>query len=99
MATFIIQGKVYNTDKMTFIAYVKKWYKFTGWFLEQMYGKDMGLEHTCSLYRSDKGNWLLTHEYSGKIIGEAITEKEAKELLMRYDYEAYAKEYGELEEA
>lgn len=30
MARFIIQNKVYDTDKMERIAQVSKWYKFQG---------------------------------------------------------------------
>lgn len=47
-----------------------------------------------------KGNWLLTHEMDySKSMGEAITEEEAKELLMRYAMPIYEKMFGELPEA
>ena len=82
---FIIENKLYDTEKMKLVGRVKKWYEYEGY---------------CDLYRSQKGNWLLVHiGEQGDYDGEAISEKEAKSLLMRYDYDAYAKEYGELEEA
>ena len=40
-----------------------------------------------------------THEGDTGSIGEAIKEKEAKDLLMHCDYEAYTKYFGTLEEA
>lgn len=45
-------------------------------------------------------NWLLTHEMDySKSMGEAITEEEAKELLMRYATPIYEEMFGELPEA
>lgn len=99
MARYIIQNKVYDTEKMTLVGTVRKWYKFQSWFSRQVFGEDMGRVYDCNLYRSEKGNWLLTHEGDTGNIGEAIKEKEAKDLLMHCDYEAYAKYFGTLEEA
>lgn len=99
MARFIIKNKVYDTSKMTLIGHVKKWYEFRGLFLRSLYGKGRGMEYDCDLYRSEKGNWLLVHDAEGDCIGEAVSETEAKSLLLHCDYNAYAKEYGELEEA
>ena len=49
---------------------------------------------------SKKGNWLLTHteDYATKV-GEAITEEEAKSLLMRYAPDDYEKRFEEIPEA
>lgn len=99
MATFIIKNKVYDTDKMERIAQVSKWYKFQGWFSTQLFGEDMGRVYACDLYRSQKGNWLITHEGDTGLYGEAITEKEAKNLLLHSDYEKYTELFGGLEEA
>lgn len=41
----------------------------------------------------------MTHEADYKIIGQAITEEEAKELLMRYATDVYEKEFEEIPEA
>ena len=100
MACFIINEKVYDTEKMTLVGHVQKWYEFKGWLLQQMFGKGVGRMEECDLYRSTKGNYLLVY-YGGndKYIGEAITAAEAKSLLMQYDYENYIKLFGELEEA
>ena len=99
MATFIINNKIYDTSKMDLIGNVKKWYEYKGYLFIQLYGKGYGRVCDCTLYRSKKGNWLLTREDLGVIYGEAITEEEAKKLLMQHDYNAYAKIYGNLEEA
>lgn len=99
MARFIIKNKVYDTSKMTLIGRVKKWYEYKGYFMKRIYGEGYGAKYDCDLYRSEKGNWLLVHDGEGLCIGEAISEEEAKSLLMKYDYDVYAKEYGELEEA
>lgn len=99
MARYIIQNKVYDTEKMTFVGIVRKWYEFQGWLSQQLFGEGIGRVYTCNLYRSEKGNWLLTHEGDTGSIGEAVKEKEAKDLLMHGDYEAYTKYFGTLEEA
>lgn len=99
MARFIIKNKVYDISKMTLIGKVKKWYEFRGFFLRQLYGEGHGAIYDCDLYRSEKGNWLLVREAEGDCIGEAISETEAKSLLLHCDYDNYVKEYGELEEA
>lgn len=100
MARFVIQNKLYDTSKMKLIGRVKKWYEYRGLLIKRIYGEGVGKEYDCELYRSEKGNWLLTHEGENfQIMGEAINEEEAKQLLMRYDYEAYAEVYGNLEEA
>lgn len=99
MAKFVIQNKLYDTSKMKLIGKVEKWYEYTGYLLRQIYGKGVGRKYDCELFCSEKGNWLLTHEGENGLTGEAISEEEAKDLLMKYDYEAYSKKYGELEEA
>ena len=99
MARFIIKDKVYDTSKMKLIGKVKKWYEYTSYLFKQMLGEGYGRNYDCDLYRSEKGNWLLVHDGESCCIGEAITEEEAKTLLKQYDYDSYAKEYGELEEA
>ena len=99
MARFIIKDKVYDTSKMKLIGKVKKWYEYTSYFFKQMFGEGYGRNYDCDLYRSEKGNWLLVHDGERGCTGEAITEDEAKSLLKQYDYDAYVKEYGELEEA
>lgn len=45
-------------------------------------------------------NWLLTHtEDYNKKVGHAITEEEAKSLLMRYAPDIYETEFEEIPEA
>lgn len=100
MAKFIINDKVYDTHKMTRIGTVAKWYKFTGIVMRGIWGNNSGRKFDCEIYKSDKGNFLLVRENDcAQICGEAIEEDEAKALLKSYDYDAYARLYGELEEA
>lgn len=98
MARFVIQNKVYDTAKMKLIGNVKKWYELKSFVLQYLYG-ECSRVYDCEMYRSDKGRYLITHISGGEVYGEAIDEGEAKNLLMRYDYENYVKLFGELEEA
>lgn len=102
MARFVIENKVYDTSKMRLMGKVQEWYEYQG-LLRNFYGKGYGRYYDCDLYRSNKGNWLLVRWMNnrniGECVGETISEKRAKQLLMKYDYDAYVKEYGELEEA
>ena len=97
MSVFILLGKKYDTDKMEFISKVKKHYKHIVW--SAIFNEDRYLEYTCKLYRSKNNNFLLTREDSACIYGEAITEYEAKRLLMRFNYKKYEELFGEIEEA
>lgn len=62
-------------------------------------GKEVGRTYPCELWKSAKGNWLLTHEEDYSTYGEAIQEEEAKSLLMRHATDIYEKMFGELPEA
>lgn len=57
------------------------------------YGKNV------KLWKSRKGNWLLTYctDYASR--GVKILEEDAKKLLLEYDLSKYEKLFGELEEA
>lgn len=99
MARFVINNKVYDTEKMELIGTVRKWYPFDSWILQHLYGEDVGQNYDCQLYRSHKGNWLLVHSGDIDLAGEAIKECEAKELLMHSDYDTYVALFNPLEEA
>lgn len=95
MSRFIIHNKVYDTDKMEHIGTVKKSYEVDVWW-----GDPIIKRYLCEVFRSEKGNYLLVSKRDlNDLWGEAITEAEAKKLLMHHDYENYAKFFGELEEA
>lgn len=54
----------------------------------------------AKLYKSTKGNWLFVVTFgNGRNNANALSEKEAKEILIKNDIEAYEKEFGEIEEA
>ena len=98
---FVINGMKYDTDKMERVATVKKWYKNDSALIQIMFPEqEVGRTYSCELWKSEKGNWLLTHEMDySKSMGEAITEEKAKELLMRYATPIYEEMFGELPEA
>ena len=97
---FIINGLKYETDKMEEIATVKKWYRITNALVNAIYGgKDVGHDYICTLWKSKKGKWLLTHEADYMNKGEAIEEDEAKRLLMQYAPDKYEELFEEIPEA
>lgn len=97
---FIIKGMKYDTDKMEKVANVKKWYRVYNLFSYALYGKqEVGRYYKCELWRSKKGNWLLTHECDYTEIGEAISESEAKELLLSYAPDEYEELFEKIPEA
>lgn len=95
--TFVINNLKYDTDKMELISekckYTYTWvFSLTGDEIIS-YGKDV------KLWKSKKGNWLLTYREDHDLIGVRMPDKNAKELLMRYDLQKYEELFGELEEA
>lgn len=96
---FIINGMKYDTDKMEKIANVKKWYGTRNALLSHLYGDYIGIDYTCELWKSSKGNWLLTHEQDYSSKGEAIEEEEAKKLLMKYAPDKYEELFEEIPDA
>lgn len=91
---FVINNLKYDTDKMRLIS-DKCEYQYTGQYTGITYDAE-----DVRLFKSIKGNWLLAYKanYSNDI-GRALTEEEAKQLLLNYDLEVYEKLFGELEEA
>lgn len=72
---FVINYMKYDTDKMEKVADVKKWYEVDNIFSRALYGGErVGRYYRCELWRSEKGNWLLTHEADHKTYGKAISE-------------------------
>ena len=51
------------------------------------------------LWRSSKGNWLLTYKSDYTTYGKTLREKEVKNMLIQYDLEKYEQIFGEVEEA
>lgn len=97
---FIINDLKYDTDKMEKIADVKKWYATNNAWIKAIYnGADVGTEYTCELWKSKKGNYLLTHDQDYSHKGEAISEEEAMKLIRQYDLTKFEEMYGEIEEA
>lgn len=93
---FPINNLKYDTDKMELVS-DKCHCTWTG----KLFGSSMKFDgKDVKLYKSTKGNWLLVFKKDyGITCGRAISEKEAKNLLLNYDLEVYEKLFGELEEA
>lgn len=96
---FIINNLKYDTDKMELISKAKKFYPYRYSLFKSIYGTNFGTTFDCDLYRSSKGNWLLVHKQDYGYYGEAISESEAKTLLLRYNSAKYEELFGKLEEA
>lgn len=93
---FVINKLKYDTDKMTLVS-EKCLYAYDTYFLNS---KIKYLGKNVKLWKSAKGNWLLTYEDScNDENGKAMSEEEAADLLLKYDLEKYEEIFGELEEA
>lgn len=94
---FVIDNLKYDTDKMELISekckYIYTW-KFTLTDTRmRSYGKDV------QLWKSKKGNWLLTYRTDYDLVGVKLLEEDVKKLLLDYDLSKYEELFGEFEEA
>ena len=90
---FVINNLKYDTDKMKLISTKCEW-RWKGSLMDLYFDA-----REMKLFRSDKGRWLLVYKTDYKTVGQAMTEEAAKNLLKRFDIDAYEKMFGELEEA
>ena len=94
---FVIDNLKYDTDKMELIS--EKCQYFYTWIFTltntkmRSYGKDV------KLWKSKKGNWLLTYRTDYDSRGVKLLDKDVKKLLLDYDLSKYEELFGELEEA
>lgn len=94
---FVIDNLKYDTNKMELIS--EKCQYFYTWVFTltntkmSSYGKDV------KLWKSKKGNWLLTYrtDYASKAV--KLLEEDVKKLLLKYDLQKYEELFGELKEA
>lgn len=91
---FIVNNKIYDTDKAELIA--EGYRKVTEH--SYVFGCDIYPERMNQLYKTAKGAYFFTWEYSLANRMQLVTEDEAKSWLMRADYSKYAELFGELEE-
>lgn len=94
---FVINNLKYDTNKMELISdkceYTYTWsFSFMNKTLRS-YGKDV------QLWKSKKGNWLLTYRTDYVSEGVKLSDEYVKKLLMKYDLPKYEELFGELEEA
>ena len=94
---FVINNLKYDTDKMELVS-EKCQYNY----LSVIYGDICKFDgKDVKLFKSTKGNWLLTYKERNwhKSFCVALDEEKAKDILLTYDLKAYEKVFGELEEA
>lgn len=94
---FVIDNLKYDTNKMELISekceYTYTW-RFTLTNTKMCsYGKDV------KLWKSRKGNWLLTYNTDYTTRGVKLLEEDVKKLLLEYDLLKYEELFGEIEEA
>lgn len=94
---FVIDNLKYDTNKMELIS-EKCEYIYTSVFIltnteVRSYGKDV------KLWKSKKGNWLLTYYTGSHSRGVKLFEEDVKKLLLEYDLSKYEEIFGEIEEA
>lgn len=94
---FVIDNLKYNTDKMELISDKCEYiYNYSFSFINKKissYGKNV------QLWKSKKGNWLLTYNIDYQSKGVKLLEEDVKKLLLEYDLPKYEELFGELEEA
>lgn len=92
---FVINNLKYDTDKMELISDECEY-----WYKGELLGTPMRYRgRDVRLWRSSKGNWLLTYKSDYTTYGKALCEKEVKNILIQYDLEMYEQIFGEVEEA
>lgn len=96
---FVINNLKYDTDKMELIS-EKCDYSYE-WVLQLTNTKMLGIAHNVRIWRSKKGNWLVTYTKQGYStnFAESLTESEVKCLLLKDDLSKYEEIFGEVEEA
>ena len=94
---FVIDNLKYDTDKMELIS-EKCEYTYTRTLTlinteMRSSGKDV------KLWKSKKGNWLLTYrtDYSSRAV--KLLEEDVKKFLLKYDLPKHEELFGEIEEA
>ena len=91
----VINNLKYDTDKMELISDECEY-----WYKGELLGTPMRYRgRDVRLWRSSKGNWLLTYKSDYTTYGKALCEKEVENILIQYDLEMYEQIFGEVEEA
>lgn len=87
---FVIDNLKYDTDKMELIS---EKCDYNDKCIFQIF--------QTKIWRSKKGNWLVTYTkpFYYDEFAESLTESEVKCLLLKYDLSKYEEIFGELKEA
>lgn len=91
---FIVDNKIYDTEKATLLCTGRK-----TWAIETFFGI-MNQYRDTSLYKTNKGAYFFVYNkgedlYDIRVIRESV----AKDFLMKQGYDNYVEIFGELEEA
>ena len=92
---FAIDNLKFDTSKMELVSERCQYnYKSTFYNCTVNYkGKNV------KLFRSKKGNWLLTYETDYEIRGVHLHDNDVRKILIKYDVDKYEQIFGDLEEA
>lgn len=94
---FVIDNLKFDTSKMELVS-ERCLYTYT--YTSTVFNNRITYKgKNVKLFRSKKGNWLLTYETDYKICGVRLQENDVKILLIKYDVQMYEQIFGELEEA
>ena len=94
---FVIDNLKYDTDKMELIS-DKCEYTYT-WTLSLIGTEMRSYWKDVKLWKSKKGNWLLTYRTDYYSKGVKLLEEDVRKLLLKYDLQKYEESFGEIEEA
>lgn len=94
MSKFIVEEKLYDTEKSTLIATgTKAWEEYN-----IIFGRNVEYSRETELYKSPKGTFFFVGKRNGSFnIMTVTTEEEAKKWLMRASLSKYEEMYGDLE--
>ena len=92
--TFIVDKKIYDTNKAELLAEGKRQYQESNVILNcTIYP-----QYETKLYKTEKGNYFFTYIAHYRNYIEVTDEETAKSWLMYKNYPKYVELFGELEE-
>lgn len=92
---FIVDNKIYDTDKAELLAEGERQYEEKSFLLDCTFYP----HYKTKLYKTEKGNYFFVYIRDSKNLIEVTDEETAKGWLMYKNYSKYVELFGELEEA
>lgn len=94
---FIINNLKYDTSVMELVSE-----RGSASYFDNIFGGNGHVKYVTSpatLWKSKKGNWLLTYNKKRSVEARALSTNDARDFLAKYDVEKYEELFGEFEEA